>query len=121
MRFYIISIFTYLRLGLYCVLATDHIGAGGPWLKYRGHLANISRLSIPFFAAAIPIIETTNMAATLPSRLAKRFSSNPQIRSVPISIGLPEIRYIQVWHPRNDEEPAHVWLRKLIKNVSAEE
>jgi len=25
------------------VLATDHISAGGPWLKYRGHLENISR------------------------------------------------------------------------------
>lgn len=23
--------------------ATDHISAGGPWLKYRGHLENISR------------------------------------------------------------------------------
>jgi len=22
---------------------TDHISAGGPWLKYRGHLENISR------------------------------------------------------------------------------
>ena len=24
---------------------TDHISAGGPWLKYRGHLQNISRES----------------------------------------------------------------------------
>ena len=24
-------------------LATDHISAGGPWLKYRGHLENISQ------------------------------------------------------------------------------
>ena len=23
--------------------ATDHISAGGPWLKYRGHLENISQ------------------------------------------------------------------------------
>jgi aconitate hydratase len=26
---------------------TDHISAGGPWLKYRGHLENISRKSLP--------------------------------------------------------------------------
>jgi aconitate hydratase len=25
---------------------TDHISAGGPWLKYRGHLENISRQSL---------------------------------------------------------------------------
>jgi aconitate hydratase len=23
--------------------ATDHISAGGPWLKYRGHLENVSK------------------------------------------------------------------------------
>lgn len=27
-------------------LATDHISAGGPWLKYRGHLQNISRMKL---------------------------------------------------------------------------
>ena len=29
--------------------ATDHISAGGPWLKYRGHLENISRTSSTTF------------------------------------------------------------------------
>jgi len=29
---------------LIIVAATDHISAGGPWLKYRGHLENISRV-----------------------------------------------------------------------------
>ena len=28
---------------LICSAATDHISAGGPWLKYRGHLENISQ------------------------------------------------------------------------------
>ena len=28
---------------LICFPATDHISAGGPWLKYRGHLENISQ------------------------------------------------------------------------------
>jgi hypothetical protein len=32
-----------LRDLLTIVAATDHISAGGPWLKYRGHLENISR------------------------------------------------------------------------------
>jgi DNA-binding transcriptional LysR family regulator len=77
-------------------------------------------LTIPFFAAAIPIIENTDMAATLPSRLAKRFSANSKTRTVPISINLPDICYIQVWHPRNDEDPAHLWLRRLIRKVSLE-
>jgi DNA-binding transcriptional LysR family regulator len=101
-------------------LIGTHQGALERALAQLGYRRN-ARLSIPFFAAAIPIIETTNMAATLPSRLAKRFSANAKIRVVPISIKLPEISYIQVWHPRNDAEPAHLWLRGLIKSVSAEE
>ena len=78
-----------------------------------------ARLTIPFFAAAIPIIESTDMAATLPTRLAKSFP-NSRTRAVTIPIKLPHIRYIQVWHPRNDEEPAHVWLRQLVKDTSLE-
>ncbi len=32
---------------------TDHISAGGPWLKYRGHLENISRRSSLLFLASM--------------------------------------------------------------------
>ncbi len=32
---------------------TDHISAGGPWLKYRGHLENISRESFCGFLALL--------------------------------------------------------------------
>jgi DNA-binding transcriptional LysR family regulator len=77
-----------------------------------------ARLTIPFFAVAAAIIESTDMAATLPSRLAKRFVAISRTRSVPLSIKLPDICYIQVWHPRNHEDPAHIWLRQLIRRVS---
>jgi DNA-binding transcriptional LysR family regulator len=80
-----------------------------------------ARLTTPFFAAAAPIIESTDMVATLPSRLAKRFVAKSRTRSVPLSIKLPDICYIQVWHPRNHEDPAHTWLRQLIKRVSRRE
>lgn len=79
-----------------------------------------ARLTIPFFGAAAPILENTDMVATLPRRLAKRFSANSRTRFVPISIKLPDIRYIQVWHPRNDEDLAHKWLRQMIKQVALE-
>lgn len=40
-----IGVYSYNRLivKLAFFVATDHISAGGPWLKYRGHLQNISR------------------------------------------------------------------------------
>jgi DNA-binding transcriptional LysR family regulator len=88
-------------------------------LNRLGYRRN-ARLTIPFFTAAAQIIENTDMVATLPHRLAKRFSQNFKTRCVPISIKLPEIRYIQVWHPRNDDDPAHRWLRQLVQNSAAE-
>ena len=78
-----------------------------------------ARLTIPFFAAAGPIIESTDLAATLPNRLAQRLTAESKTRSVPLLIKLPDFCYIQVWHPRNDEDPAHMWLRQLVRSVSA--
>jgi DNA-binding transcriptional LysR family regulator len=88
-------------------------------LSRLGYRRN-ARLTIPFFAAAAPIIENTDMVATLPRRLAKRVAENSETNFAAISIKLPEISYIQVWHPRNDEDPAHKWLRELIKRASIE-
>lgn len=76
-----------------------------------------ARHIVPFFAAVGPIIENTNLVATLPRRLAKRFSINSKIRSVPISMKLPQISYIQVWHPRNEDDPGHKWLRETIRKL----
>ena len=87
-------------------------------LTRQGYKRNAG-LTIPFFAVAGPIIESTDLAATLPSRLAQRLTAESKTRSVPLLIKLPDFCYIQVWHPRNDEDPAHMWLRKLVRSVSA--
>ena len=40
---YVVLPFQIRGCTLICSIATDHISAGGPWLKYRGHLENISQ------------------------------------------------------------------------------
>jgi DNA-binding transcriptional LysR family regulator len=108
----------YLQLDhLIIALEGSQQGALERALSRRGH-RRIARLTMPFFTLAGSIIETTDMAATLPSHLAKRFSANTRTRSVPISLKLPDYCYTQVWHPRNDEDPAHVWLRQIIRNTA---
>lgn len=79
-----------------------------------------ARLRIPFFTAAASIIEITDMAATLPSRLAERFAANFRTQAVSLSFKLPDMHFSQVWHPRNDQDPAHIWLRQLIRRKSRE-
>ena len=97
-------------------LVGTHQGVLEDTLSRLGYRRN-ARHIVPFFAAVGAIIENTNLVATLPCRLAKRFSINSNIRYVPISMKLPEISYIQVWHPRNEDDPAHKWLRETIRKL----
>jgi DNA-binding transcriptional LysR family regulator len=72
------------------------------------------QLKIPYFASAAWTIEHSDMVLTVPRRLAKRLAKIARIRSVEPPIELAEFRYIQVWHPRMDSDPAHLWLRRMF-------
>ncbi len=56
------------------ISATDHISAGGPWLKYRGHLQNISRkLSRPTLVLVLTMIsQKTVLLVPLTLRTVKQ-------------------------------------------------
>jgi len=89
-------------------------------LSQSGYRRN-ARLTIPFFAATPAIIENTDLVASLPRRLAKLFSEKSRTQFAPILMKLPSMTFRQVWHPRNDEDPAHRWLRQLIKKSACEQ
>jgi len=72
------------------------------------------QLKIPYFASAAWTIEHSDMVLTVPRRLAKRLAKIARIRSIEPPIELAEFRYIQVWHPRMDSDPAHLWLRRMF-------
>jgi DNA-binding transcriptional LysR family regulator len=72
------------------------------------------QLKIPYFASAAWTIEHSDMVLTVPRRLAKRLAKIARIRSIEPPLELSEFRYIQVWHPRMDSDPAHQWLRRLF-------
>jgi DNA-binding transcriptional LysR family regulator len=86
-------------------------------LNKLGHNRN-SRVTVPFFGALASIVEHTDLIATLPNRLAKVITMRSQTRIVAIPIKLPAMTYIQVWHPRNDKNVPHQWLRGMVHNVS---
>jgi len=72
------------------------------------------QLKIPYFASAAWTIEHSDMILTVPKRLAKRLAKIARIRMVEPPVELAEFRYIQVWHPRMDSDPAHLWLRRMF-------
>jgi DNA-binding transcriptional LysR family regulator len=76
------------------------------------------QLKIPYFASAAWVIEHSDMILTVPKRLATRLVKISATRMIEPPKELSAFNYIQVWHPRLDSDPAHVWLRQTMASVS---
>jgi DNA-binding transcriptional LysR family regulator len=63
-------------------------------------------------------IEHSDMVLTVPRRLATRLAKIARVRAISPPIELAEFRYIQVWHPRMDSDPAHQWLRRMFADAA---
>jgi len=83
-----------------------------------GHARRV-QLITPYFASAAWAIEHSDMILTVPKLMAVRLARISQTRMLETPLELAGYRYIQVWHPRRDSDPAHLWLRRSIASVSA--
>lgn len=74
-------------------------------------------MSLPYHLAAPAIIANTDMIATLSERIVRRLKW-PGVRQFPVPIAFPDFQETMLWHRRNDNDPAHAWLRRLILSTS---
>lgn len=75
-------------------------------------------LSVPYFTSAVAAVRRTEFIAVIPRRFAERHLDE----SLRIAEAPPEITgiaYAMHWHPRLGEDPAHRWLRGLVRRVAA--
>jgi len=75
-------------------------------------------LTVPHFLVAPMVVAQSDLVLTLPERLAKIFASMLPLRVVDPPLPVPGFNVSQVWHERQQHDPAHVWLRGLIMEVS---
>lgn len=68
-------------------------------------------LSLPHFMVVLSTIESTDLVAMLPYRVAKQ-ASNLQIVNAPLAV--PGYEMGMVWHDKCDRDPAHRWIRSQI-------
>ncbi len=66
------------------------------------------------FASLLPIIESSDLIATVPADLAQMFVRHAAIRIVEVPLQAPSIEVHQFWHQRFHKDPANVWLRGLV-------
>lgn len=78
------------------------------------------KLTVPHFVAVGHILQSTDLLATVPERLAERMATPFNLQYVAHPVKLPEIAINVFWHAKNQKDPANQWLRSLIFDMHAD-
>ncbi len=76
-----------------------------------------ARIRVPYFAAAIDIVEGTDLIATVPKRFISDLNLHKNLNIVKPPKELGKFEYVICWHPRLNQDPAHEWLRQEIQQI----
>jgi len=88
-------------------------------LAARGLSRTIAR-AVPYFLAGLVLVAETDYVLTLSARLARRMAKRLGLRVVepPAELGLEPYAVSQLWHPRDDKDGGHRWLRQQVVSAS---
>jgi len=75
-------------------------------------------LSLPHFAAAAGAVATSDLAATVPSRLVAAYAPFG-LTGLKLPFPIPDVRLSLYWHDRMQDDPAHRWLRQVFVRLFA--
>ena len=110
------------RLTLKCFLEMKHLlvsprGLPGSTvddaLQRRGLSRRLVRY-VPYFMTALDFVSRTDCVVTISERLAAAHAARFGLQLLSPPLTLPPYSIRQVWHPRVDSDPAHVWFRKQV-------
>jgi len=62
----------------------------------------------------------TELVATVPRRVAELGARDPELCLVEPPSLFQSFDYLMIWHPRLAADPAHVWLREVIRSIGEE-
>jgi len=77
-------------------------------------------LQVPYFATAMRSVVGTELVATVPKRLAVLGARDRDLRLVRAPSVFKSFDYLMVWHPRLALDPAHSWLRGVLRSIGVE-
>lgn len=97
---------------------TGHSDING--LLERAGVKRHMRLLVPHFIAVGPILQSTDLIATVPQRFAERVQDAFNLVTSPHPARLPDIAINLFWHAKFNRDPANLWLRQLFVELFAD-
>lgn len=103
-------------------LASEHVSVVSPGTGYgeidrlmeRKGVDRRIRATVPHFSAVGNILRTTDLVATLPSRMVELLAEPFGLGRATHPVMLPEVSVDIFWHARLHRDPANQWLRRMI-------
>lgn len=74
-------------------------------------------IELSHFMSLLPIVEASDLIATVPRDLAEFFIAHGALRIVETPLDAPSIELFLIWHQRFQKDPAHSWLRSMIHDL----
>lgn len=81
-------------------------------------LSRLIAASVDGFSAAVALARGSDLIATVPERHTAGLCGDMHTFAVPLA--LEEFRVSLLWHPRLDSDPAHKWLRDIVRQACGE-
>ena len=75
-------------------------------------------ISVPYFTVACRMVETTPFVVTAPRRLANAIADPRKTRLLSPPKQMASFSYMMYWHPRQDKDPQHRWLRQTFRDAT---
>ena len=72
------------------------------------------RLALPHCLSLLRAVAASDLVACIQESVIQQFGKGLDLRSCPEPLGLPPFVLRMVWHRQRDNDPSHLWLRKLI-------
>jgi DNA-binding transcriptional LysR family regulator len=84
----------------------------------KGLSLNI-RLVVSHFLCLLPVLESTDLIATVPADLARLCAGYGDLTMFEPPLRIPNTDVNIYWHPRVQKDPGHAWLRRTIHTLFA--
>jgi DNA-binding transcriptional LysR family regulator len=69
------------------------------------------------FSTALALARASDLIASVPERHTGKLRAG--MHGFPLPVAIPEVTISMLWHPRLDADPAHRWLRGIVRDVCA--